>query len=40
MRNQTFSRLKIERDSFIKDPPEDLNAYPVNVRLFKFNLIG
>lgn len=34
MRNQTFSRLKIERDGFIKEPIEDLNAYPVNVKFF------
>lgn len=33
MKNKTYSRLKIERDSFVKDPSEDINAYPVNVSI-------
>ena len=37
MRNQTFSRLKIERDGFIKDPLDYINAYPVNDDLFTWH---
>jgi len=37
MKNQTFSRLKIERDQFIKDPSDEINAYPVKDDLFTWH---
>lgn len=37
MRNQTYSRLKIERDQFIKEPSHEINAYPLKEDLFTWH---
>lgn len=37
MRNQTYSRLKIERDQFIKDPSHEINAYPLKEDIFTWH---